>query len=146
MAPHELAEVVVYLVVLLLLVKPLGAYMARVYQGKPVLLDRVLGPVERLIYRACGVSADDEMDWKTYAVAMLVFGAASALVVYAMQRLQGFLPMNPQHLGAVSRDSGPIGSEGRLEVRSQRHVGPRFIGAHAQDLVDLQVVALKAHC
>ncbi len=83
------------------LVKPLGWYMARVYEGKPCGLDRVLGPVERLIYRACGVSPQEEMDWKTYAKAMLLFNLFGLLAVYALQRLQGLLPLNPAHLGAV---------------------------------------------
>ena len=89
---------------MLLLVKPLGAYMARVYQGERTFLDPLLRPVERLIYRAAGVRADEEMDWKTYAVAMLLFNALGLLVVYALQRLQGVLPLNPQGLPAVAPD------------------------------------------
>lgn len=87
------------------LAKPLGWYMARVYEGKPFGLDRVLGPVEHLIYRACGVHPQEEMDWKTYAKAMLLFNFFGLLAVYALQRLQGFLPLNPAHLGAVAADS-----------------------------------------
>jgi potassium-transporting ATPase potassium-binding subunit len=92
-------------VVLLALAKPLGSYMARVYEGKPCGLDRVLGPLERLIYRLSGVRAGEEMDWRLYALAMLLFSAVGILFVYALQRLQGFLPWNPQRLGAVSPDS-----------------------------------------
>ena len=98
-------QLALYLVVLLALAKPLGWYMARVYEGQPIGLDRVLGPVERLIYRVCGVKPGDEMNWKTYAVAMLLFNAAGMIVVYALQRLQAVLPLNPQGLGAVSIDS-----------------------------------------
>jgi K+-transporting ATPase ATPase A chain len=96
------------MVVLLALAKPLGRYMARVYEGQPTALDRLLGPLERLIYRLCGVRADRpeaEMDWKTYAFAMLLFNILGLLAVYALQRLQGLLPLNPQGLGAVTPDS-----------------------------------------
>ena len=98
-------QVIVYIAVLLALAKPLGAFMARVYQGEHTFLDRVLGPVERLIYRASGVRAEDDMDWKTYAVAKMVFNVAGLLAVYGLQRLQAVLPLNPQGLGAVTPDS-----------------------------------------
>ena len=94
-----------YLVVLLALAKPLGGFMARVYMGQPSALDRVLGPLERLIYRLCGVRAEEEMGWKTYAIAMLLFNLCGFLAVYALQRLQGVLPLNPQGFGAVTPDS-----------------------------------------
>src|SRR5262249_31688189 len=94
-----------YLVVLLALVKPLGGYMARVYAGQRIGLDRVLGPLERLIYRLCGVRATEEMGWQTYTIAMLLFNLAGFLAVYALQRLQGALPLNPQGFGAVTPDS-----------------------------------------
>jgi K+-transporting ATPase ATPase A chain len=94
-----------YLVVLLALAKPLGGFMARVYMGQPSALDRVLGPLERLIYRLCGVRATEEMGWKTYAIAMLLFNLFGFLAVYALQRLQGGLPLNPQGFGAVTPDS-----------------------------------------
>ncbi len=80
--------------------------MAKVYQGERTFLDPILGPVERLIYRLSGVKADEDMDWKVYAIAMLLFNGLGLLAVYALQRLQGFLPLNPQGLGAVSPDSG----------------------------------------
>jgi K+-transporting ATPase ATPase A chain len=97
-----------YLVVLLALAKPLGWYMARVYEGLPIGLDRVLGSLERLIYRLCGVRADRveaEMHWQTYAIAMLLFNLFGFLALYALQRIQGVLPLNPQGLGAVTPDS-----------------------------------------
>jgi K+-transporting ATPase ATPase A chain len=102
---NAIAQLVIYLVVLLALVKPLGAYMARVYQGRPFGLDRALGWLERFIYRASGVRPDQEMGWKAYAAAMLVFNLVGLLAVYGLQRLQGVLPLNPQGLGAVSPDS-----------------------------------------
>lgn len=105
MTMNGMLQIALYLVVLLGLAKPLGWYMARVYEGQPVGLNRVLGPFERLLYRLCGVRDGQEMDWKTYAVAMLLFNMAGLLVVYALQRLQGLLPLNPQTLGAVTPDS-----------------------------------------
>ena len=98
-------QLALYLIVLLLLVKPLGLYMARVYEGKTVGLDRVLGPLERLIYRARRRPPRGRDGWKTYAIAMLLFNLAGILVVYLLQRFQGVLPLNPQGLGAVSPDS-----------------------------------------
>jgi potassium-transporting ATPase potassium-binding subunit len=105
MTATGILQLVIYVVVLLALAKPLGAYMARVYQSQPFGLDRVLGWLERLIYRAAGIRPDQEMGWKTYALAMLLFNFAGLLAVYLLQRLQGVLPLNPQGLGAVSPDS-----------------------------------------
>jgi len=105
MTPNGYLQLGLYLIVLLALSKPLGVYMARVYENGPIGLDRVLGPLERLIYRLSGVGPDEEMDWKSYAVAMLLFNFVGLLVVYVLQRLQGLLPLNPQQLGAVSPDS-----------------------------------------
>jgi len=78
--------------------------MARVYQGERVFLSRVIGPVERFIYRIIRVRSDEEMDWKTYAVAILIFTLLGIVSLYALQRLQAFLPLNPKNLGAVSPD------------------------------------------
>jgi K+-transporting ATPase ATPase A chain len=101
MTASGLFQLLLYLVVLLGLAKPLGTYMARVYENRVTWL----GPVERAIYRLAGVRAANEMGWKTYAVAMLLFNLAGLVVVYALQRVQGVLPLNPQGLGAVSPDS-----------------------------------------
>ncbi len=98
-------QLLLYFVVLIALIKPVGWFMARVYEGQPVGLDRVFGPVERLIYRLCGTRPDDEMNWKTYTIAMLLFNLLGFLLLYALQRLQAVLPLNPQGLGAVSPDS-----------------------------------------
>jgi K+-transporting ATPase ATPase A chain len=103
-AAAEWAQTLLYLAVLLALAGPLGRYMARAYEGRRILLERLLGPLERLVYRLAGVRPDDEMDWRTYAVALLICNAAGLLAVYALQRLQGVLPLNPQHLGAVAPD------------------------------------------
>jgi K+-transporting ATPase ATPase A chain len=93
------------MVVLLALAKPIGWYMARVYEGQSVGLNRVLGSVERLLYRIFGTREDQEMSWKTYAIAMLLFNLFGLLVVYGLQRLQHLLPLNPQELGSVTPDS-----------------------------------------
>ncbi len=98
-------QLIFYFVVLLALAKPLGSFMAKVYQGERTFLDHVLGPVERLIYRLSGVKPDEDMNWKTYAIAVMLFNVLGLLLVYGLQRLQTFLPLNPQGLGAVSPDS-----------------------------------------
>jgi hypothetical protein len=105
MTGNGILQLVVYFGVLLLLAKPLGVYMARVYEGTPSGLDLVLGPVERLFYRICGINPDEEMSWKKYAAAVLMFSAGGLLLLYALQRVQGFLPLNPQKFPAVSPDS-----------------------------------------
>jgi K+-transporting ATPase ATPase A chain len=105
MMPNGYLQLAVYIVVLLALVKPLGAYMARVYEGKRLALERVLGWLERLIYRVSGVTPTVEMGWKDYAIAMMLFNLVGLLAVYLLQRFQGGLPLNPQALGAVSVDS-----------------------------------------
>jgi K+-transporting ATPase ATPase A chain len=101
---NGILQILLYLAVLLALVKPLGAYMARVYQGQPCGLDRLLRPVERGVYRLLGKQAQRAMDWKTYTVAMLLFSIVNIAVLYLQQRLQAYLPFNPQHLDAVAPD------------------------------------------
>jgi K+-transporting ATPase ATPase A chain len=104
MTINGLVQIGLYFLVLLALVKPLGWYMARVYEGQACGLDRVVGPLERLIYRLCGVRQTEEMDWKTYGIAMLLFNTMGLVALYALQRLQAFLPLNPAGLGAVTTD------------------------------------------
>ena len=104
MTTNGVFQFVFFFGVLLLIMKPLGSYMARVYDGKRLWLDRVLGPVERITYRVSGVRADDEMDWKQYAGTLLAFSLIGMLVLYGLQRLQGWLPFNPQGFGAVAPD------------------------------------------
>ena len=98
-------QLALYVVVLLLLAKPLGTYMANVYDGRAGWAQRIGGPLERLIYRVAGVDPAREMDWKQYAMAMLWFNLIGALAVYALQRAQAWLPLNPQDFAAVSPDS-----------------------------------------
>jgi K+-transporting ATPase ATPase A chain len=94
-----------YIAALIGLAKPLGLYMARVYQGEPALLNRWGAPLERLIYRACGVDPSREMRWTQYAAAVIWFSLLSTLAVYLLQRFQSALPLNPQGFGGVSPDS-----------------------------------------
>jgi K+-transporting ATPase ATPase A chain len=105
MTAHGYTQIGLYFAVLVALAIPLGAYMARVYENGATGLEKVLGPVERLMYRLMGVEASDETDWKTYAVGMLLFNVAGIVVVYGLQRAQGFLPLNPQGLAAPTPDS-----------------------------------------
>ena len=92
-------QIAVYMALLLLVTKPMGTYMARVFSGERTLLTPVLRPVERLIYRAAGVDESAEMRWTVFAGALLVFSIVGLLLTYALLRLQQFLPWNPQHFG-----------------------------------------------
>ena len=105
MSPIGWLQLALYMVILLLLVKPLGAYMARVYGDERTFLHPILAPVERVFYRAAGVNPEAEMSWQVYALAVLVFNLLGLVAVYVLQRGQGFLPLNPQGFGAVSPDS-----------------------------------------
>lgn len=105
MTINGMLQIGAYLAVLVLLAKPLGGYMARVYQGEPTLPGRILRPVERFIYRLLGIQPQQEMTWKSYAVAVLLFSGLGVLFLYLLQRVQGVLPLNPQGFGAVSPDS-----------------------------------------
>jgi len=104
MSANGWLQFAVYSVVLLATVRPVGAYLARVFEGESTWLDPVLRPVERLLYKLCGVRADKEMKWREYAFAMLGFSAATLVLTYLIERLQAVLPFNPQHLGNVATD------------------------------------------
>lgn len=93
-----------FLAVLFITVKPLGAYMARIYEGKPAGINTLLTPVERFIYRLTGVRPESAMSWKTYAMAMTLFNVIGMLVVYGLQRFQHHLPLNPMVLPGVAPD------------------------------------------
>ena len=88
MTANGYLQLAFYVVVLIALAKPLGAYMARIYEGEPAFLNRIGAPLERVIYRVCGVDPEREMRWTEYAVAAMVFNLLGLLVVYALQRLQ----------------------------------------------------------
>jgi K+-transporting ATPase ATPase A chain len=98
------AQIGLFFVILVACVKPLGAYMARVYRGEAKIAQRVLGPVERLLYKALRIDPASEMTWKTYATGALLFNVAGILFVYALQRFQGSLPVNPQAMAGVAPD------------------------------------------
>lgn len=95
----------IYLGVLLACVKPLGSYMAGVYSGRGTFAERIVGPLERLLYRLCGIDRTAEMTWRQYSAAVLSFSLMSFLAVYALQRTQHWLPLNPESLAAVTPDS-----------------------------------------
>ena len=105
MTAQGLLQLAVYVIVLLALAWPLGVYMARVFDGPAPWLVRVLGPLERGLYRVCGVRPDEQMSWQRYAVAMIAFQVVGFLAVYVLQRFQGWLPLNPQGFGSVDADS-----------------------------------------
>ncbi len=105
MNAREWAQIALYFAVLLGLAPLLGHYMARVYEGERVWLEKLLGPVERLAYRLAGTTRDAQSNWKSYALGALVFNVSGLLVVYALQRAQGHLPLDPADLPAVSADS-----------------------------------------
>ena len=93
---------VAVLVATILLALPLGAYMARVYSGETFWATRALGPVERLFYRLAGIHPDDEMDWKRYAIALLIFNLLGTVFLYALLLWQRGLPFNPEHFANVT--------------------------------------------
>ena len=95
-------QILFFLVLIFLVTKPMGVFMARVFNRERTFMDPVLRPVEKLLYRVTGVDETHEMRWTEYAISMLLFSLVSMVVLYLIQRLQGFLPFNPQKLGAVS--------------------------------------------
>jgi potassium-transporting ATPase potassium-binding subunit len=95
-------QILFFLALILAVTKPLGVFMAHVFSREKTFIDPVLRPIERLLYRVTGVDEEHEMRWTEYATAMLLFSAASMLLLYLMERLQGYLPLNPQNFGAVT--------------------------------------------
>src|SRR5215467_474997 len=89
-------QIALFGVILVLITRPLGGYMTRVFGGQRTLLSPVLRPVERAVYWCCGVNEEEEQHWQTYAIAMLFFSVAGFVTLYALQRLQWYLPFNPQ--------------------------------------------------
>ena len=130
-------KLLVFTGVLLALAMPLGLYMAAIYEGRASKL-RFLSGFEGLLYRLCGVDAASEMDWKRYAVAALLFNATGFFVLYALQRLQAYLPLNPQGFG------NKIGKLARMErllnkarLKAWGHVygdAPRIVGTRKYHL------------
>jgi len=105
MTANGLSQITLYFVVLLLLAKPFGVYMAAVYENRPLLLKRILGPLEAGFYRLSGVNPEQEMGWKSYATALLWFNLFGGLAVFALQMLQAHFPLNPQQMANVTVDS-----------------------------------------
>ena len=95
-------QLVIFMALLLLLVRPLGAYMARVYRGERTLLSPVAGPLERGLYRAAGIRPEREMTWQAYAAAVIAFSAIGFVFLYLLLRVQHVLPLNLQRLGPLS--------------------------------------------
>src|SRR6202035_5350657 len=97
-------QIIVFLLVVLALTKPLGAFMTRVFNREKTFLDPVLRPIEKLLYRLTGVDESTEMGWKEYAGSMLIFSAVTMVLTYLIERIQNHLPLNPQKLAAVAPD------------------------------------------
>jgi potassium-transporting ATPase potassium-binding subunit len=95
-------QILFFLALILAVTKPMGVFMAKVFSRERTFMDPVLRPIERALYRVTGVDENHEMRWTEYAVSMLLFSLVSMLVLYAIERLQGLLPLNPQKFGAVS--------------------------------------------
>ncbi len=97
-------QIGIYLLAIFLVTKPLGVFMARVFGREKTFLDPALRPIEGLIYRLCGVDENQEMRWTEYGAAMLLFSGASLVLLYVIERVQQWLPLNPQHFGGVPQD------------------------------------------
>src|SRR5208283_1233665 len=96
-------QIFVFLAVLLAITKPLGVFMAKVFSRERTFLDPLVRPIERLLYRVTGVDEEHEMRWTEYAFSMLLFSGVSMLLLYLIERVQQFLPGNPQKFGAVAQ-------------------------------------------
>src|SRR5437667_3883039 len=94
-------QILFFLALIFAVTKPMGIFMARVFSRERTFMDPVLRPLERLLYRTTGVDENHEMRWTEYAISMLLFSLVSMIVLYAMERLQGFLPLNPHKFAAV---------------------------------------------
>jgi K+-transporting ATPase ATPase A chain len=97
-------QIGLFFLLIIALARPMGMYLTRVFDRRRTWIDPVLIPLERMLYRVAGISPDEEMRWTEYLVSMLVFSAATMLLTYAVERLQGHLPWNPQHLAGVAPD------------------------------------------
>jgi potassium-transporting ATPase potassium-binding subunit len=101
MSQYGVAQITLFLALTLAAAKPLGLYMARVFSGRRCFLSPILRPVEKLMYRVCGIRESEDQHWTRYAASLLAFSAAAFAFTYAIQRLQAFLPLNPARLGGV---------------------------------------------
>lgn len=105
MTTNGILQILLFFGVIFLLTKPMGVYLTKVYTGEKTFFDFIFKPFERLIYAICRVDASSEMNWKQYGAGVILFSLVSSLALYAIQRFQGFLPFNPQNLGAPSAES-----------------------------------------
>ncbi len=126
MSANGWLQFAIYSVILLASVRPVGIYLARVFEGERTWLDPVLRPIERLIYKLSGVNAEKEMNWREYAYAVLGFSAVSMLVTYAIERLQALAALEPA--GTGRRRTGP-----GLEHRRQLHHQHQLAVVYARD-------------
>ena len=106
MTPNGLLQIGVFFLAVLALTKPMGSFMARVFEGERTWLHAVLRPLERLIYKLCGIREEQEQRWTGYAASLLMFSLASLLLTYLIQRIQGLLPFNPQGFGTAHAAQG----------------------------------------
>ena len=103
MTLNGILQIAIFCILVIALTKPLGGYMTRVFNGDRTFLSPILRPVERLLYALSGVKADAEQGWLTYGTAMLLFSLAGAVLLYAILRLQNFLPLNPAEPSGTGR-------------------------------------------
>ena len=94
-------QIVLFGIIVIAMTRPLGSYITRVFAGERTFLSLLLRPVERFVYWCCGIDESEEQSWCSYAVAMVLFGAAGFVMLYALQRLQSYLPLNPQRQPGV---------------------------------------------
>jgi potassium-transporting ATPase potassium-binding subunit len=104
MTSNGILQLMFYFLAILAITKPLGLFMARVFSGEPTLIGKLFGPLERLAYRTCRVNEHEEQHWTAYTAAMLMFNLVGLLVLYGFQRLQYYLPHNPQGFTGVAPD------------------------------------------
>ena len=122
-------QILFFFALVLAVTKPLGVFMARVFNRERTFLDRFLRPVERFIYWVTRVDETREMRWTEYAGALLLFSVASMLVLYLMQRVQYYLPFNPQKLSGVDSNAGATGSLSLPLSIPRRHSRPTQTGS-----------------
>jgi K+-transporting ATPase ATPase A chain len=139
MTGQGLLQLAVYLIALFALAWPLGVYIARVFDGPEPWLVRVLGPLERAIYRICGVAPQEQMSWKRYALVMLAFQGVGFVVVYVLQRIQGGLPLNPQGFGAVDADSAFNTAASFVTNTNWQGYGGEVVMSYATQMLGLAV-------
>ena len=139
-------QIALYAVLVVLLTKPMGGYMTRVFAGERTLLRPVLRPIELGIYKMCGVEEDEEQHWVGYAIAMLAFSFAGFVIMYGIQRLQNVLPLNPQGQDAVSPDLAFNTSVSFMtNTNWQSYVPETTMRSHADDCVDGAQLRLGGH-